>query len=98
MPKYKMVMVRFNMDKDEALLYNSLNKNNKAGHIKSILKSVFDNSIEYSSRAYIEEIINNILSSREYILGNNDNSNININKNIDKNNMLKSISSIIKGG
>lgn len=98
MPKYKMVMVRFNMDKDEALLYNSLNKNNKAGHIKSILKSVFDSSIEYSSRAYIEEIINNILSSREYILDNNDNSNININKNIDKNNMLKSISSIIKGG
>lgn len=98
MPKYKMVMLRFNMEKDEAEIYNNLNPNNKAGHIKSILNSVLvGKGIEYTKKAYIEEIINDILSNKELIMdirGREDNKD---NKNIDEDFILNSASSIMKG-
>lgn len=98
MANYEMVMVRFNMDKDEAILYENLNKNNRAGHIKDILKELFmGNGIEIARRSYIESIIKSMLSNMDYqkdIREEVANSEIN---NIDENELLSAVSSIMKG-
>ncbi len=98
MANYEMVMVRFNMDKDEAILYENLNKNNRAGHIKDILKEIFmGNGIEIARRSYIESIIKSMLSNMDYqkdIREEVANSEIN---NIDENELLSAVSSIMKG-
>src|SRR5690554_3157896 len=98
MSNYEIIGVRFNMNTDEAIIYNNLNPKNKAGHIKKILKQVFiGDGIQIARRSYIEEIVKSIISDKYQIndikneLKNNDI------QNIDEDKILSAVKFIMKG-
>lgn len=53
------------MDNNERLIYEKLNSDNRAGHIKEILKEVLIMGSQMDTKK-IEEIVLNILSSNNY--------------------------------
>jgi hypothetical protein len=61
MPKYEVVGVRFNMEKEEEKsLFCKLDESNKAGSIKKVLKEHFLLEIEDSKiKSLVEEIVMN---------------------------------------
>lgn len=101
MANYEMVLLRFNMDKqDQKVLFENLNSHNRAGHVKDILKEVFlGNGIQNVNKKMIKEMIESYLKDMKMDsnidTGGFKNDSIIIEE--DENDLLSAVNSIMRG-
>lgn len=97
MPNYEMVGVRFNMDKEEKYLFNNLKPSNRAGHIKEILKDVFNFNVDFARKSYIEGLIREIIKDMDYNMDIKDDLKNNNDEIIDENYLISAVNSVMRG-